>query len=82
MTGRRYTTPWRAATSKRCASLSRTALTREVNVRVEDPDAFNEPWSAIKRYRRVTEPFTEEVCAENNQHLFDYNIPVTQKVDF
>jgi hypothetical protein len=56
--------------------------TMEVNVRVEDPDAFNEPWSAIKRYRRVTEPFTEEVCAENNQHLFDYHIPVAQKVDF
>jgi hypothetical protein len=56
--------------------------TMEVNVRVEDPDAFNDPWSAIKRYRRVTEPFTEEVCAENNQHLFDYHIPVAQKVDF
>ena len=54
----------------------------EVNIRVEDPDAFNEPWSATKRYRRVQEPMVEEVCAENNQHLFDYHIPVANKPDF
>jgi hypothetical protein len=24
----------------------------------------------------------EEVCAENNQHLFDYHIPVADKPDF
>jgi len=24
----------------------------------------------------------EEVCAENNQHLFDYHIPVADKADF
>jgi hypothetical protein len=56
--------------------------TMEVAVRVEDPDAFNAPWSAIKRYRRVTEPMFEEVCAENNRHLFDYHIPVANKPDF
>lgn len=54
----------------------------EVNIRVEDPDAFNEPWSAIKRYRHVTEPMVEEVCAENNNVLFDYHIPVANKPDF
>ena len=54
----------------------------EVAFRVEDPDAFNAPWSAIKRYRRVTEPMFEEVCAENNRHLFDYHIPVANKPDF
>jgi hypothetical protein len=54
----------------------------EVNIRVEDPDAFNEPWSAIKRYRRVTDPMGEEVCAENNNVLFDYHIPVANKPDF
>ena len=54
----------------------------EVNVRVEDPDAFNEPWSAILRYDRVQQPMMEEICAENNQHLFDYHIPVANKPDF
>jgi hypothetical protein len=54
----------------------------EVNIRMEDPDAFNEPWSAIRRYRRVQQEMLEEVCAENNQHLFDYHIPVANKPDF
>ena len=29
-----------------------------------------------RQYRRVQEHMAEEVCAENNQHLFDYHIPV------
>jgi hypothetical protein len=54
----------------------------EVTFTVEDPDAFNEPWSGTRRYRRVQQPMLEEVCAENNQHLFDYHIPVANKSDF
>jgi len=54
----------------------------EVNIRVEDPDTFQEPWSAIQRFRRVQQSMMEEVCAENNQHLFDYHIPVANKPDF
>ena len=49
---------------------------------VEDPDAFYEAWSAVQRFRRVQEPMTEEICAENNQHLFDYHIPTAAKPDF
>ena len=56
--------------------------TMEVTVRVEDPDTFNEPWSAVQRYRRVQQEMDEEVCAENNTHLFDYHIPVANKPDF
>ena len=56
--------------------------TMEVTVRVDDPDTFNEPWSAIQRYRRVRQEMDEEVCAENNTHLFDYHIPVANKPDF
>lgn len=54
----------------------------EATMRVEDPDAFNEPWSWMQRYDRVQAPMTEQVCAENNQHLFDYGIPEAQKPDF
>jgi len=55
----------------------------EVDIRVEDPDAFNAPWSAIQRYRRAQpRPLGEEACAENNAHLFDYRIPVADKADF
>jgi hypothetical protein len=55
----------------------------EVDIRVEDPDAFNAPWSAIQRYRRAQpRQLGEEACAENNEHLFDYRIPVADKADF
>jgi hypothetical protein len=57
----------------------------EVAFTVDDPDSFNEPWSAIRHYRGApiemhAQP--EEICAENNQHLFDYHIPVANKPDF
>ena len=54
----------------------------EVSFTVEDPDTFNEPWSGSRLYRRAQQPYMEEVCAENNQHLFDYHIPVAHKPDF
>jgi hypothetical protein len=54
----------------------------EAIIRVEDPDAFNEPWSWMQRYDRVDEPISEQVCAENNQHLFDYHIPEAKTPDF
>ena len=57
--------------------------TLEVIFRVEDPDTFKEPWSAIQRYRRVEQPFVEQACAENNNTtVFDYHIPVAEKPDF
>jgi len=56
--------------------------TLQVTFRVEDPDTFYEPWSAINNFRRVQMPWHEEACAENNQHLFDYHIPIANKPDF
>jgi hypothetical protein len=53
-----------------------------VTVTVEDPDSFNEPWTGTRRYRRVQQQFIEDICAENNQHLFDYKIPIASKPDF
>jgi hypothetical protein len=54
----------------------------EANIKIEDPDAFVEPWSAIQRYERVQQPMLESVCAENNRHLFDYHIPEAETADF
>ena len=48
---------------------------------IDDPDAFNQPWSGMKRCRRSQEELAEEVCAENNEH-FDYNIPTASTPDF
>ena len=55
---------------------------RIIDLRVEDPDTFNEPWSGIQRYDRVERPMIEEVCAENNLHLFNYGVPVAERPDF
>jgi len=49
----------------------------------EDPDTFNQPWSGIQRYRKEQRgPLDEQVCAENNAALFDYNIPRARTPDF
>ena len=53
----------------------------EATVTVDDPDTYYEPWSGMRRYRRVAQPYVEDVCAENNQH-FDYKIPVASRPDF
>ena len=54
----------------------------EVTFTVEDPDTYYEPWSGTRPYRRVQQEMAEEVCAENNAHLFEYHIPVADKPDF
>jgi hypothetical protein len=54
----------------------------EATFTVEDPDTYYEPWSGTRRYRRVARQFGEDICAENNQQLFDYNMPVANKPDF
>jgi hypothetical protein len=56
----------------------------EATFTVDDPDAFYEPWSGMRRYRRSQQDeLPEIVCAENNkENLFDYHVPVADKPDF
>jgi len=54
----------------------------EANITVDDPDTFNQPWSTNVRHERGREPYLEDICAENNLHLFDYHMPVAEKPDF
>jgi hypothetical protein len=55
----------------------------EVDIRLEDPDAFYEPWLWKQRYDRVQQSMREEICAEGNRHLFDYQMmPVAERPDF
>ena len=56
--------------------------TMEVNLTIEDTDTYNQPWQAVRSYRRTEGTLQEEACAENNQHLFDYHIPIADKADF
>jgi hypothetical protein len=52
----------------------------QVDIKFDDPDAFNAPWSVMQRYDRIDRPMDEEVCAENNQQFF--HIPVADQPDF
>jgi hypothetical protein len=54
----------------------------EVVFTVEDPDTYYEPWTGMRRYRRVEQQFREEICAEGNRQLFDYSLPVANTPDF
>ena len=57
----------------------------EAFVKVEDPDAFNEPLFMVQRWRKVANPLLETVCAENNGDHFNQNlfpIPEATKPDF
>jgi hypothetical protein len=66
--------------------LSEDGKMLQVNVTVDDPGAFNAPWSAIVRYRRAAgaQGLTEQACAENNVSVLgDRNItPIATKPDF
>jgi hypothetical protein len=58
----------------------------QVTFTVEDPGAFNAPWSAMVRYQHARAPATlfEEPCAENNnENLSSFvHSPVATKADF
>jgi hypothetical protein len=54
----------------------------EVIFTVEDRGAFYQPWTGMRRYRRITQEGTEKICAENNTNLFDYHMPTAATPDF
>jgi hypothetical protein len=58
----------------------------EVTATVEDPEAYNMPWTAIQRWKRGPERnILEQVCAENSESFYDYDvepIPHADKPDF
>jgi len=56
--------------------------TLEVQISVDDPDTYNEPWKAVRRFNRTQATLGEEICQEGNFILFDYGIPVDDKPDF
>ena len=54
-------------------------------VKVEDPDAFNEPLYMVRRWNKVPNQLLEMVCAENNGDHFGMNlfpVPRAHKPDF
>lgn len=55
-------------------------------IRVDDPGAFNMPWTAVQRWKRTARgPIEEDNCSENNENMFNYKvrpIPTAAKPDF
>jgi len=55
-------------------------------ITVDDPGAFNMPWTGVQRWRRTNRgPLDEISCAENNESFYDYDvqpIPQADKPDF
>src|SRR5438105_6784342 len=37
----------------------------EILMTIDDPDTFNQPWQALRRYDRVNRAFSEDICSEN-----------------
>ena len=56
--------------------------TLDVQIRVEDTEAFNQPFSMMTSYRRVPVDWQEAICAENNGYFFQERIPTATTPDF
>ena len=37
----------------------------QLEIRIEDPEVFTAPWSAVVTYRRIIGPWLEQICAED-----------------
>jgi hypothetical protein len=46
----------------------------QVTVTVDDPGAFNMPWSAIQHWRRIHQGLIEDLCEPNNNFFFGYEV--------
>jgi hypothetical protein len=55
-------------------------------ITVDDPGAFNMPWTGVQRWNRTNRGPIEEIsCAENNENFYSYDvkpIPQADKPDF
>ena len=85
-----YIDNWRTPHTTRLHVSERLKLaadgkTLEAFVKVEDPDAFNEPLYLVQRWRKVNNPLLETVCAETSEDYFYKNlfpIPQAEQPDF
>jgi len=54
----------------------------EVQIRIEDPEAFNQPFSVMQRYERMPANWMEAICAENNGYFFQERVPTAAVPEF
>jgi hypothetical protein len=66
-------------------TIAKDGKTLDVALTVEDPGAFNKPFSGGVHYRRVEGEMIESICAENNANYFGLNefpMPQSDKPEF
>lgn len=60
--------------------------TLQATITVDDPGTFNMPWTAVQRWTQTDRPLEEDLCSENNEAFFSYDVaPIPQangKPDF
>ncbi len=59
--------------------------TLQATVTVDDPGAFNMPWTGVQRWKRIARPLEEYLCEESNAAFYGYDvapIPTAAKADF
>jgi hypothetical protein len=52
---------------------------------VDDPGAFNMPWTGVQRWKKIARPLEEYLCEESNVGFYGYDvapIPNATKPDF
>jgi len=65
-----------------CFKMIDDGKTLQAIITVDDLGAFNMPWTAIQRWRRVSDrPMTEMICAENNLNFFNYEVVLIPQAD-
>ena len=58
----------------------------QVTATVDDPGAYNMPWSAVQRWKHGPDrQILEQICAENSEEFYNYSVvpmPQAAKADF
>ena len=57
----------------------------QATVTVDDPGAFNMPWTGVQRWKKIARPLEEYLCEPSNDGYFSYDVvplPKADKADF
>ena len=57
----------------------------QATVTVDDPGAFNMPWTGVQRWKKIARPLEEYLCEPSNDGYFNYDVvplPKADKADF
>src|SRR5207237_2180871 len=46
----------------------------QATVTVDDPGAFNMPWTGVQRWKRISRPLEEYLCEESNVGFYGYDV--------